>query len=129
MISIPGPSAMCQSQWHGLMAIGVAWTHGLLPGDRDWQCVRCDRKFEWTDLTWMRQHVLFQVQSHGPWPGSWIAESPWRKLDVKVCADCADLARRTMWRTRDGLAMGCSCDDFLDIQIRGVHFYKTTTGG
>ena len=99
-----------------------------IPLDRDWQCARCDRNYSWTDLTWMEQHVWFQFQRHGPWPGSWIASGPWHRLDVKVCADCAEFVHRTMWRTTDGLVRGCSCY-FIDFESRGAHFYNTITGG
>ena len=99
-----------------------------IPLDRDWQCARCDRNYSWTDLTWMEQHVWFQFQRHGPWPGSWIARGPWHRLDVKVCADCAEFVHRSYWRTTDGLVLGCSCY-FISFESRGAHFYNTMAGG
>ena len=99
-----------------------------IPLDRDWQCARCDRNYAWTDLTWMEQHVWFQFQRHGPWPGSWIARGPWHRLDVKVCADCAEFVHRSYWRTTDGLVLGCSCY-FISFESRGAHFYNTMAGG
>ena len=114
MISIPGPSATSLAQM------------------TDWQCVRCNRDYEWTDLTYLEQHVWFQSQRLGPWPGSWIGMGPWRRMDVKVCADCADLVHRSVWRTTQGLVRGCNCygaDYLIGFPSRGAHFWMTIAGG